>query len=114
MYDYNNWYTSPSQQFSFDFSPCICQYSRSERIDGSLHWDNVTMCSVNKVIGRTGKEMWGLEEKLTGCLAIQQPNTKQFQAIYLKGLNSKKKEKFKMISSNFEVMEWQRYFTYAL
>lgn len=72
------------------------------------------MCFVNKVIGGPGKEMWGLQEKLTGCLAIQQPNTKQFQAIYLKGVNSKKKEKFKMISSNFEVIEWHMYFTYAL
>lgn len=55
--------------------------------------------------------MWGLEglvsleEKLTGYLAIQQPNTKQFQAFYSKGMNSKKKEKFKMISNNFELME---------
>lgn len=46
-----------------------------------------------------------MEEKLSGCLAIQQPNTKQFQAIYSKGINSKKKEKLKVISNNFEVLE---------
>lgn len=50
---------------------------------GMMAHCTVTMCSVNKVMGSPGKEMWGLErlasleEKLTG-LAIQQPNTKQF------------------------------------